>query len=170
MSTIQPRTATVTIYQGDYLDRLRFLEQQFDAAVRSEKSATAMPRLASDVPESHRLADEHAALSAEAESTALNVTLRALGRREWRTIVAAHPPRDEHAGDAKVGVNEESFKEALVAASILEPELTEDDLDRLSDIDFDRLYLTAFGLNRSPASAPKGLSLPTSPESDGTSN
>lgn len=167
MSTIEPRTSVVIIYGGDYLDRLRHLEKRYEAAVKAEQSAT---RLLADEAQSPAIAAEHEALKAEAEETALHVTLRALGRKAWRALVAEHPPRPSHEGDASVGVNEETFKDALVPASITSPELSEDELDAISDIDWDRLYFTAFALNRSPAASPKALVSPTSQESDETSN
>lgn len=165
MSIIQPRTATVTIYQGDYLDRLRHLEKQYEAALTMEKESAA---LLSDVAESAEIAAEHQQLLAEAQSTALTVTIKALGRKRWRALVAKHPARDGSETDAAVGVNEETFKDALVPESISEPALSAEDLEEISDIDFDRLYYTAFALNRSPASSPKALVSPTSQENDET--
>jgi hypothetical protein len=167
MASVEPRTSVVTIYGGDYLDRLRHLEQQHKAAVESERSSS---RLLADDAQSPAIAAEHERLKAEAEETALHVTLRALGRKAWRALVEEHPPRPGVTSDSDVGVNEATFKEALVPASIVSPELSEDDLDAISDIDWDRLYFTAFALNRSPAASPKALVSPTSPESDETSN
>lgn len=167
MTIIQPRQATVVIYQGDYLDRIRHLERRYEAALASERGTT---RLLDEVPESVDLAAQHKALVAEAEESATTVTLKALGRKQWRALVAANPARDGNKEDEAVGVNEDTFKDVLVPVSILEPLLSEEDLDRISDIDFDRLYYTAFALNRSPAASPKALVSPTSPGSDETSN
>lgn len=162
MTTIKPRTATVDIYQGDYLDRIRHLEQRYEAAVRAEGKTT---RLASEVPESHALFEEHAALVAEAKESSIVVTVGALGRKGWRELVKAHPPREDNDSDEEMGVNEESFKDALVPVSIVSPEFTDEDLDNLADVDFDRIYYTAFALNRSPAASPKVLAPPVSQES-----
>ena len=171
MSTIQRRTATVDIYQGDYLDRLRFLERRFDQAVADEKNLGS--RLAVDFERgatSDDLKAQHDALKAEAEESAIHVTLTALGRKQWRELVAAHKPREGNDSDAAVGVNEETFKDVLVAASIVEPEWLRDQLDDLADVDFDRLYLVAFGLNRAPAADPKALALPKSQQNSETGN
>lgn len=162
--SIQPRTSTVTIYQGDYIDRIRLLERKAEAA----REAAGTVRTLDEVPEYLTLAAEHDALVAEAESSAVHVVVRALRRSEWKALVAEHPPRDDNKGDAAVGVNEDTFKDALVAASV---ELTADDLDNLSDIDFDRLYFAAFGLNRAPVADPKaGLVSRMTPQSDETQN
>lgn len=171
MSTIPARTATVDIYVGDYLDRIRHLEREYDSALAQEKSEG--PRLNDEVPRSLEIREQHTALVAEANESAIQIVLRALRRSEWRELVQKYPPREGHKGDASAGVDESQFKDALVPVSIVSPSLTADDLDNLSDVDFDRLYFTAFALNRLPAASPKALNLPdsqTSQESDGTSS
>lgn len=162
MSTIQPRTAVITIYQGDHLDRIRHLERKYEAALKAEGDA---PRVLSDESQASSLAALHEALVAEAEESAIDVTVTALGRRAWRALVAEHPARDGNKNDAAAGVNEDTFKDALVSASA---DLAEDDLDQISDVDFDRLYFTAFALNRVPADDPKALASPVSTASDAT--
>lgn len=165
MSAIKPRTAIVDIYQGDYLARLRDLEQRHKAALIAEKSGTTLRN--DEIPESQTIADEHAAVKLEAEEGKVAVTLGALGRKGWRALVAAHPPRPDNDDDAGMGVNEEAFKDALVPLSVLSIEpasVTVDDLDDISDIDWDRLYYSAFALNRAPAAAPKALTPPASQE------
>lgn len=156
MTTIQPRQAVVTIYQGDFIDRIRHLERQALAAVEAEGSA---PRMLSEVPESHRIAEEHDELVKEAEESAIHVRVQALGRRAWKALVAEHPPREGNDGDKTVGVNEETFQEALVAVSIAEPVMDEAGttqfIDSVADADFMRIYYTAFALNRTSGGDPK---------------
>jgi hypothetical protein len=154
MSLIEPRTSVVTLYQGDYLDQIRVLERRYDAAIDAEKNTT---RTLGGIPQSEELLAEHTALVAEAEETAIHVKLKALGRRVWRDLTEAHPPREGNKGDQQIGVNDDSFKEALVPVSIVEPEFSSDDLDEISDVDFDRLYNVAFALNRAPAAGPKAI-------------
>lgn len=168
MSTIQPRTATVTIFQGDYLDRIRDLERRAEAA----REAAGRVRTLDEVPEYLQIAKEHDALVAEAEESALHVKVKALRRSEWKALVAEHPPRDGNKSDNAVGVNEDTFKDALVPASIIEPaDFSVDDLDELADVDFDRLYYAAFALNRAPGVGPKaGLASRMSQENDETSS
>lgn len=159
-SKIEARTAVVTIYGGDVLDRIRHLERQAEAA---RDAAEDTPRTLDELPEYLTLAAEHDALVKEAEANALHVKVQALGRRRWRQLCEEHPPRkagpnvtDRQAReDAAAGVNEDTFRDALVPLSIVEPDLTEDDLDALADVDYERLYLTAFALNRAPATDPK---------------
>lgn len=184
MSTIEPRTATVTIYGGDYLDRIRDLARRAEAAHDADDSV----RRVGSVPEYMRLAQEHDALVEEAEKHALRVKVKALGRRKWKSLAAEHPPRDpkdipDHRGDEKfrcrcvacmdrmVGVNEETLADVLVPLAIVEPSLSEDDLDALSDADYNQLYVTAFMLNRGRPEGPKaGLASRMSQESSETSD
>lgn len=168
MSAFQSRQAVVTIFQGDYLDRIQHLERKAKAAAEAEARST----LAVDAAESYRLAQEHDALVAEAEESAVHVKVQALRRSAWKALIAEHPPREGNKDDEAVGVNEDTFKDALVAESIVEPaDLSLEDLDELSDVDFDRLYYAAFTLNRAPVADPKAnLASQMTRESDATSN
>ena len=159
MSAIQPRTSKVTIYQGDYLDRIQHLERKAEAA----RDAAGDVRTMMDEPEYLAIAKEHDALVAEAEESALHVVVKPLRRSSWKALVAEHPPRDGHTGDQSIGVNEDEFKDALVTfvnendpedRTILEG-IDLADLDYLSDIDYDRIYFKAFGLNRGMVDGPK---------------
>lgn len=157
----KPRTAVVTIYQGDYLDRIVDLERRADAARDAEDG---LPLTNGESPKYLQLASEHDALVAEAEESAVRVRVKALPRHEWTAMIAKHPPRtvakdkitkQEEARDAMVGVNESTFMEELVPASVIEPDLSADDLAQLSFGHFNNLYLTAFALNRTVGSDPK---------------
>jgi hypothetical protein len=166
--SIEPRTTTVTIYGGDYLDRLGRLEREAQAAA---EKATTEPKRSGTKSEAIAKAEEYDALLAEAEADALHVTLRALRRSEWKTLVKEHPPRKDHKDDEAAGVNEETFKDALVTASVVEPTLSADDFDALADVDFDRLYFSAFALNRMSGGDPKaGLVSRLNLRSDETSS
>jgi len=169
MSTFEPRTSVVTIYQGDYLDRIRHIERKYAAAVEAEKVAPTA--LAVDGSEVAALAAEHESLVKKADETAVDIKIVALGRKVWRALVAEHPPRDGNKDDLSVGVNEEAFRDPLVAASIVSPELTDDDLDQLSDVDHERLYMSCWALNRLAATAPKArLDSQPNRKNDETSN
>jgi len=168
MPDFTPRSAVVVIYGGDVLDRIRHLEARADAAADAEDAEARgraegdkSPRLASDKPASLLLKEEHDLLVAEAEADAVRVKVQALGRKTWRELVAAHPPRKDTKTDEAVGVNEDTFKQPLVEASIVEPSMSDgeraDFLDNIADVDFDRVYFTAFALNRGVSPDPKAL-------------
>lgn len=161
-TTFEPRTAVVRIFGGDYLDQIRDLEFRAEAA-REAEEATG-PRLGHETPEYLRLAEEHDALVREAEAQAVDVKIRALGRTEWRQMVVKHPPRAEgsvsdeiHRRDVALGFDQESFADELVPSSVVSPEWARDPaaLDTLSDVDFERLWLTALGLNKAVMADPK---------------
>lgn len=173
--TITPRTYQVTIYHGDDQARIADLVQRIgEAKEREGRDENGKSRRAGAVPDSVRLTAEHDALVVEAKERAVPVTLQALGRKQWRSLVAAHPPREGNDEDKAVGVDESAFPDALVPASIVEPKFDipadrDAFLDSLSDAQFGQLYSVAFYLNRSFGEAPKALSSP-SPSSDETSN
>lgn len=162
-SIFEPRTATVNVYVGDYHDRLDHLERRVLEAADSfdGRSATL-----DETPEHLALAAEYDALAAEASKHRVEVTLRALGRKQSKELRAAHPPRSGDSatdmqvrGDLVMGVNEETFKDELVRASVIAPEMTEDDFDNLSEGAFSVLYATALDLTYGVPEDPKAASL-----------
>lgn len=167
---VQPRTAVITIYQGDYLDRLRHLERRHDAAVKAEKLTPTLD----ETSEAEEIAAEHRDLLAEAEASAIHVKVQAFTRRKWRELVKAHPPRMGNETDQASGINDETFKDALPALAIVEPEMTDEEkaefLDSIADVDYDRIYYTAFALNRAPAADPKHLGSRQSQQNGATSS
>ena len=199
MTIIKPRTATVTILGEDYAERIGQLARAAEDARRREDEQAALREqgdhdnpaqrmgqrsTSTEKPKSVRLAEEHDALVAEAEAEGIKVVVKALGRKVWNALVAAHPPRPDNDEDEAAGVNEDTFKEALVCGgtvtiggreepyrSILSPDLSDEDLDALSAVDFDRLYITAFALNRMSGGDPKAdLASRMSQQNDETSS
>lgn len=151
MSTVlAPRTATVLLFQGDDLAKIDELRK----AAEAEQGDG--PRLMGELS----AAQAHDEFVKEAEARAVRVELKALGRKQWRSLVAAHPPRKGNEGDKSLGVNDETFGDALVLASMAEPKFdtpadAEEFLDSLRAADFDRIYAQAFALNRFQGDAPK---------------
>lgn len=170
-TTFKPRTYEHKIYQGDDYARLIELGQAIEKAKAEEKNAA--PSQMGDIPASFALVDQYNDLLARADKKAAVVTIRALGRKEWRALVAQHTPREGNEQDAAVGVNEDTFPDALVPASIVSVKPSQGDqaafLDALSDAQFGDLYTAAFYLNRTVGTPPKALSAP-SPSSDATSS
>lgn len=190
MTGFQPLTHKVTLYQGDYQQRIQEAASAAELAemrLKREREKPDQVRTLAEIPDIVTLAEEfHAAakvhddLVAEAEAEgALVVTLRAVGRRKWSELVAAHPPRTEddvpesvRKSDAELGVNDTALGEELLPLSIAElsdPDLQVADLlDMVSSAQFDLLYGTAFALNRGLGSDPKArprlLPSPSTPE------
>ena len=169
-TTFKPRTFAVTIYQGDDEAKLLDLGRRIERA-RAQES-TAGPRLNHETSEVSALVAEHNEAVDKAEKRAVVVTLQALPRPTWRALVAEHKPREGNDTDEAVGVNEDTFAEALVPVSIVSVKPSQGDqgdfLAALSDAQYGELYAAAFYLNRAVAPAPKALSSP-SPSSDETS-
>jgi len=173
MSTtvLNPRTAKVTLWQGDDEQQIRELAQAAREAREADKGKT---RTADEVPEWMTLAREHDEFVEVAKERAVHVVVRALGRKTWKTLIAENPPRDGNENDQAAGVNEDAFSEVLVPLSIDSPVFPTDSdrdafLDSLNDEQFGRLYMTAFALNRGGQADPKASLLSElTPTSTGT--
>lgn len=187
MGLLKPRTATVLIYQGDDMERLAELYRTADVAARLAEEASKGPRRAGD--ELPSAAVEQAAYDQavdEAAERALEVTLEAIGSRRFRALLTEHPPRMEMVdGKAQVveddqgyAVNTETLPMALLTfrdgekRTVTSPDLTPDQLveflgDECADGDLEKLWETAFWLNRGEGIDPRlgkySTGTPTSP-------
>lgn len=103
------------------------------------------------------------ALEAEMESATYPFRLRALSRPAYREFTADHPPRKTDSGavderDEGLGVNAETFFEALIRRCLVDPVLDDDSwarlVDALTDRQYNRLADVAFGLNRRDVDVP----------------
>lgn len=103
--------------------------------------------------------------------------LTALPRRRFRELKAAHPPRKDEQGNTNtrdyLGVNYDTFMDALLRAAIVEPKLDEETLtllldERLTDRQYEDLTDVAWNLNRVTVSVP--FSQAASPNQTSTSN
>lgn len=212
MSTLKPRTATIPIYQGDDTERLSELrmavaiaERQAEIKRQQHESSQGGPRRMGDKPatSSADVQEADAAILAaqdaydafvdEAAERAVEVQVRAIGRRRFRELVAAHPPRKvknsegkevTHDDDAPYEVNVETFAPALLgfaeageegvrtilapAEAVKSAKALEDFLeDDLTDGDYDKVFQVAYWINRAPGSDPKELRF--SPSTSATS-
>lgn len=102
--------------------------------------------------------------------------LRALGRRRWRELRDEHPPRKDDEGNVIpadiLGVNYESFFNALLRESIVEPVLDDETLDllldeRLTDRQWNDLTDVAWNLNEARISVPFSPAASPSPKTSG---
>lgn len=181
-TTIKPRSAQVVIYQGDDLQQIAELRQDADVKQRiADEAARNTNRRAGDdetpVADAQAARDAYDAFVDEAAERAVVVELHALGRKQFQSLMLAHPPRkvpdDEgkqvtHDDDAPYEVNVETFAEPFLSfidpkdgrRTIASPEFATQDecvawLDDLSEGDFDKLFATAYLLNRMPGADPK---------------
>lgn len=172
------QTVTRVIPDGDYPVRLNQLFNAAMAAAEDEKQ-NPVRLLNGQKSPAEELAEEHAALKAEAEADARSkrrvVTLRALGRAKWRELKRAHPVRLEGDGvdtetakqDRLAGINTESVEDDLVFFSISEPMFeSREDYNQwanedISEGEFQMLLRDAWSLVNIAQVDPK--SLPPSP-------
>lgn len=107
---------------------------------------------------------EIAELLERMQASTLTLVLKALPRPVFRSLIDKHPPRKDAEGNLthvedRLGVNYESFFDALVRASIVSPVLDEDTVtllleERLTDKQWQDLNDVAWGLNRTSVSVP----------------
>lgn len=177
MTAIKPRTARVVIYQGDDLARLAELdaaaskaEVALRVAEKQRPSTSTGPRLMHETPaedvELTAFREGHAeavanrnTFAVEAEDRGVVVVMHAQPRKTWRALMNEHGPRAGVTEDEALGVNMETLPDVLLPKSIdrehstIEGD-TVDFLESLSDYDYyDRLFLSAFALNRGSAQA-----------------
>lgn len=109
------------------------------------------------------LVEQIEALQEQMREHTYPVRLRALPRQAWRELREAHPPRMDADGDPVLedrmsGVDRTSFFEPLVRASIVDPELTDEQwaaLDgAITDRQFEDLTAAAWELNQGAVSIP----------------
>lgn len=108
------------------------------------------------------LADRILAVEADMREHTYEFRLRALPRARWRALVAEHPPRKDDDGgvvDAdRIGVNADTFYDAIVRACLVDPELTDGEWETLTgaltDRQCDDLAEAAWDLNRRDVDIP----------------
>lgn len=138
MSIIKPRSVSKVIYQGDDIARLSELYRAAESARQFAVAGVEDARAGDDEPSvARQRQDEYDAFVDEAAERAVTVTLQAIGRRRFRDLMAAHPPRVvdvpgepttdadgaevpgpvrqvTHEDDADYEVNTETFPDALL--------------------------------------------------------
>lgn len=146
------------------------LKEEHDAGPGEDDQAMMAERAAKQ-----RVADQMAKVEAEMRAGTVEFRIRALPRRRtpgmakdqvvWQELFAAHPPRKDKDNqgrilqrDAAAGVNVDTFFDALLRASVVEPELDDDRWQKLTaklnDGQFDKLAMAAWRLNRDEVDVP----------------
>jgi hypothetical protein len=187
-----PRRVTIGIYLDDStVEAVDAAERDLTAA-RERLDASRPRRLAearaiadaADVVDPHAIRDQvdgaDAAVLAPFEQEATDAldaldaatrwfTFRSLGRTPFRELLAKHPPRDEdHEAAATVGEgsrapwNLDTFPEALVQTSCVDPVLTDDQIadifhgENWNDVEINALFVHAqLAQSQAPVADPK---------------
>lgn len=158
---------------GDYPSRLNAALAAYDAALKDEQKNGPPVLLGGEDLPSEVLRQEYEALKTEAEVDAAKkrriVVLEALGRKQWRPLKEAHPPRagegvdeDTAKGDRLAGVNTDSVEDDLVFASIVQPKFKDREkfaewADELSEGEWQTIVRDAWRLVNVAQFDPKSL-------------
>jgi hypothetical protein len=98
--------------------------------------------------------DEVLALEAEIDASLISFRFRALSARDWRVLTAAHPPtKQQKTANEQATLDEDSFWPAAVAACLVDPALTVDQVlelesSVLTSDQWDALKATCLTVNR----------------------
>ncbi|MEU8371223.1 hypothetical protein [Micromonospora tulbaghiae] len=150
------RTVPICL-RGDLTAEFEELEQQLDDALR-------VPASSLEGDGSAAIAERIEALRAQMQAHTYRFRLRAMPHPAWRAFCAEHPPREDDEGkvderDRLIGVNTETFYEALVRRSVVDPQLDDAEWQTLlggalTDRQFTELAETAWALNRREVDIP----------------
>jgi hypothetical protein len=144
----QPRTVTVLICQ-----RAALLDEH--ARIEAEVLRDGGGSLAGRTK-----AGELAALEDQIEEASTAFRFRALGRRGWADLLRQHPPSKD---DAKLGIdfNPETFPQAAIAASSVEPEISPEQSERLAEVlpqgEWEKLWAAVLTCNIEGVEPPKSV-------------
>jgi hypothetical protein len=105
-------------------------------------------------------------LQAEMRDSTYPFRIRAMDRVAFRALIAAHPPRrtendEPDAGDVQAGFNRDTYFDALLKASVVDPVLSDEQfadlLSKLTDRQYGDLTDAAWMVNRNEVSVPFSL-------------
>jgi hypothetical protein len=157
-----PEKCMPVCLRGDLAADLADLERRLEEAEEQQDSANSLDGGAAAA----EFAEQIQALRAEMKEHTYSFRVRALSRRAYRALVAAHPPRKVTDPDGAEKVNEEdslgfnveTFFDDLLRAAIVDPVLDDATwqslLDRLTDRQFEELAMAAWLLNRQEVDIP----------------
>jgi hypothetical protein len=109
------------------------------------------------------IVDKIEALELQMREASYEFRLRALRRPVWRALCDEHPPRrSDDTGEIVptdlIGVNSDTFYDAIIRACLVDPELDDDQWARLNealtDRQYDELARAAWDLNRRDVDVP----------------
>lgn len=160
------RNDSVTLCFDSDLDReYRELEVELEDAMRAEAKAAAdegkSNRRVAEKPRSHVISQQMADLREQNADSFYEFKVQALPRPEWNALRAKHPPRDTHKDEDGGAFDSDTFPPAAVAASLIDPEPSEENLAWMTEYctagDWNRLGLLCWGLNEGTRAAPKAV-------------
>jgi uncharacterized NAD(P)/FAD-binding protein YdhS len=157
-----PERSVEVCLRGDLQADLEVLERQLEEATEQQDAVNSLDAGAEIAEISEKIQD----LRTEMKDHTYPFRVRALSRRAYRALVAAHPPRKvtDAEGNEKVddtdslGFNVETFFDALLRLALVDPEVDDATwsslMDRLTDRQFEELAGAAWLLNRQEVDIP----------------
>lgn len=146
------RTVPICV-RGDLVAELEELDRQYAAAPEAGNDV----RLTSGA-ERRRIAERAAAVKEQMAAATIVFRLRAMDRNDWDDLLKAHPPREGDAEDKENGYDTSTFPNALIKASAVEPELTDERWaalePKLAPVEWSRLGAAALNLNMRSVNIP----------------
>lgn len=151
-----PEKTVPVCLRGDLVAEFEDLERKLDEALRT-------PATSLEGDGSAKLAERMEELRRQMLEETTSFRLRAMPKPRWRAFCADHPPRQDEAGevderDRAIGVNVETFYDALIRESVVDPVLDGEDwsalLAVLTDRQFQDLTEAAWALNRREIDVP----------------
>lgn len=148
-----PEKVVSICLRGDLQADFEQAERELEESRRAEVDSLAAGS------QTRQVAERIEALRKEMADHSVDFRLRAVGRRRWTALLAEHTPRPDSDTDKAVGVNEETFYDALIRECTAEPTLTDEQwtllLDnQLTSAQFDQLAMAAWRLNRRDVDVP----------------
>ena len=120
-------------------------------------------------PRAREIAARLVEIEQETRDRRVSFRFRALSRKQWMDLLAAHPPTKKQLDEdarlrgmrAGLDFNPATFPVAVIAACCVDPEMTVDDAKRLEDslhfVQFETLWGAALECNTGGMAAPKSL-------------
>lgn len=149
-----PERSVAICLMPDLTAQMQDLERELEEAEAKHRAAGSLAG-GDRVELAQRMEDVRARM----KSHTVDFRLRALPRRRWTALVAAHPPRAGNERDGMLGLNEETFFEAMVRECVVTPTLDDEDWttlldDALSDAQWGMLVNAAWAVNARDVDVP----------------
>lgn len=162
MTTLNARTADVTLYQGDDRAKIQELSELVGAAETKRRAAKKLPQLLAGEDfdgEVEAAVKRYNAAVTAGKKRALTVTLTAIGYRAWRTLKREHPAREDEPEDKLIGQNFDTFPLAAILACWQDDSVADREakVEGLCEADFLLLFSAAKALNTSQGFDPKAV-------------
>jgi hypothetical protein len=153
-----PEKTVPTCLRGDLVAAHEAAETELDAASRATGDSLAGNGAGA-------IAERIEALETQMRDSTYPFRFRALPKPRWRALCGEHPPRRGDDGEVvdtdRIGVNAETFYDAIIRACLVDPQLTDDEWaqlqNALTDRQYDELAEAAWGVNRREVDIPFSL-------------